>query len=287
VFIPRRLDKYLREATASSLVEIRRACLAGRVTVRAPDAAAPESSPPDRLVFEDDLVAFDGASVVPRAHHHYLVLNKPCAVTTTVSDPRGRSDLGPWLRLMPEGVFPVGRLDRHTSGALLFTNDGDFANAILQPGHGTEKLYRLWVEEDLTDADPRVGAFVAGVQTHEGAPLLRAASATVHGRADDRTELHVTLREGKNRQIRKICLALRLHLRQLHRVAIGSFRVDELAPGQWRHLRAEEVAELWSCCGGMARIAHNKIAALAETAKLEPHRSDPRHRLESWLRRYG
>jgi 23S rRNA pseudouridine2605 synthase len=233
------------------------------------------------------MVALDGANVVPRAQHHYLVLNKPRAVTTTAADPRGKSDLTPWLRLMPAGVFPVGRLDRDTSGALLFTNDGDFANAILQPGHQTEKLYRLWVEEQLTDADPRVRAFVEGVQTHEGAPLLRAASATVHARADDHTELHVTLREGKNRQIRKICHTLRLHLRQLHRMAIGSLRVDDLAPGQWRHLRAEEVADLWSCCGGIVRVAQNQIAALAKTARLEPHLSDPRHRLESWLRRYG
>ena len=286
MFIPRRLDKYLRDATALSVVEIRRACLAGRVTVLAPNAACPVASQPDLLIFEDDVVALDGAAVLPRTDHHYLVLNKPRSVTTTASDPRGKSDLTPWLRLMPDGVFPVGRLDRETSGALLFTDDGDFANAILQPGHHTEKLYCLWIEEPLADDDLRLKAFVAGVRTHRGATQLRAASATVHDRTEDHTELHVTLGEGKNRQIRKMCNALRLRLRQLHRAAIGSFRIDDLAPGQWRHLSAAEVAGLWSSAGGIERVTRNKIAALAKT-QLEPHDSARNHRLESWLRRYG
>jgi 23S rRNA pseudouridine2605 synthase len=287
VFIPRRLDKYLRDATPWSLVEIRKACLAGRVTVLVPNAASPVSCQPDLLVFEDDVVALDGAAVVPRTHHHYLVLNKPCSVTSTVLDPRGRADLTPWLRLMPPGVFPVGRLDRDTSGALLFTDDGDFANAVLQPGHHTEKLYCLRIEEPLAEDDPRLKAFVAGVQTHPGATPLRATTATVHHRAEDHTELHVTLEEGKNRQLRKMCHALRLHLLQLHRAAIGSFRIDDLAPGQWRHLGAAEVAELWSSCGGSERVTRNKIAALAKKAQLAPDVSAGNHRLSSWLRRYG
>jgi 23S rRNA pseudouridine2605 synthase len=283
VFIPRRLDKFLRDATALSVVDIREACLTGRVAVAPPSTPSPPATLPELLVFEDDRVTLDGHAVTPRTKHCYLVLNKPRFVTATAHDPDGRTDLGPWLQRMPLGTFPVGRLDRETSGALLFTNDGDFANAILQPGHHTSKLYWLWLDEHMPDDDPRLHAFVEGVRAAPDASPLRATSASVQHRTEDYTELHVTLDEGKNRHIRKMCSFLRLRLLQLHRKAIGTFQLGELPIGHFRSLHTSEVEQLWSSSGGTARVAQTKIAALTRFAEAVRDSHHPHIRLEAWL----
>ena len=283
VFVPRRLDKYLRDSTALSVVEIRSACAAGRVTVCVSGSGGSLRATADWIVFEDDVVALDGDVVRAPAQYHYLVMNKPRYVTSTVSDPDGRADLSAWLRQMPKGVFPVGRLDRETSGALLCTDDGDFANAILQPDHHTNKLYWLWLDQHLADDDPRFLAFVSGVRLNKDSELLRAVSVSVFHRTSDYTELHVTLDKGKNRQIRKMCNLLGLRLLQLHRKAIGSLCIDGIAVGQWRPLSATEVEGLWSSCGGAARVTRNKITALCQMAMLARDSGKPNTRLQQWL----
>ena len=283
MFVPRRLDKYLRDSTALSLVEIRNACREGRVTVRTEGSGQPLAGLSDTLVFEGDVVVLDGTAVIPREVHNYLVFNKPRHVTSTASDPTHRADLRPWLQKMPEGVFPVGRLDRETSGALLFTDDGDFANAVLQPDHHTMKLYWLWLDESLPDDDPRLEALVRGVAHETSTELLQAVSAVVHHRTPHTTELHVTLDEGKNRQIRKMCHLLQLRLLQLHRKAIGTLHIEALALGEWRRLTGEEVAALWQSCGGVARISRTKVAALARMAEAAAQSGRALPRLETWL----
>jgi len=283
VFIPRRLDKYLRDSTSLSLVEIRAACLSGRVSLVTTGRPLANRAAEDALVFDDDVVVLDGRAIGPRSEHCYLVLNKPRCVTSTASDPGGRADLGPWLRQMPKGVFPVGRLDRDTSGALLFTNDGDFSNAILQPDHHTKKLYWLWLDDDLIDDDPRLQALVGGVTLDDGGDTLRAVSVSVHHRALGYTELHVTLDAGKNRQIRKMCNGVGLRLLQLHRKAIGTLHIDDLPVGEWRVLVSSEVEQLWSSCGGRERIRNTKIAALARLARAAVESGKAHCRLENWL----
>jgi 23S rRNA pseudouridine2605 synthase len=283
VFVPRRLDKYLRDATALSVVEIRKACESGRVTVATVEAPASRLAVPETLIFEADVVTLDGHVVTPRTEHHYLVLNKPRFITATARDPDGRTDLQPWLEQMPAGTFPVGRLDRETSGALLFTNDGDFANAILQPGHHTEKLYWLWLDEFMADDEPRLRAFVEGVPQANGLEPLRATSVTILHRTDDYTELHVTLDEGKNRHIRKMCHLLGLRLLELHRKAIGTFQLGPLAIGHWRHLETTEVERLWSSSGGTAKVESTKVIALTRMAQALRHAAHPNTRLEAWL----
>jgi 23S rRNA pseudouridine2605 synthase len=283
VFVPRRLDKYLRDSSALSVVEIRCACAAGRVTVCVSRSGVSVQAAADLLIFEDDIVALDGDVVRSRCQRHYLVMNKPRHVTATASDPDGRADLSAWLRMMPRGVFPVGRLDRETSGALLCTDDGDFANAILQPDHHTNKLYWLWLDEHLADDDPRLQALVSGVQLNEDSELLRAVYASVYHRTEDYTELHVTLDEGKNRQIRKMCNLLGLRLMQLHRKAIGTLCIDGLAMGQWRGLSLSEVEGLWSSCGGTDRVTRNKIRALTQMAESARDSGKTNARLEQWL----
>lgn len=283
VFVPRRLDKLLRDATTLSVVESREACLAGRVAVGPARGFVSVARSPELVIFEQDMVSLDGQVVTPRTDPAYLVLNKPRFVTATTRDPGGKTDLRPWLEQMPPGVFPVGRLDRETSGALLFTDDGDFANAILHPGHHTEKLYWLWLDEVLLDDDPRLDAFVQGVQRPTGEAPLRATSVAIAQRTADSTELYLTLDEGKKRHIRKMCHLLGLRLLQLHRKAIGSLALGDLAIGEWRCLQPAEVEALWESAGSRALVTQSKIAALARMANALQRAGCPNERLMAWL----
>jgi 23S rRNA pseudouridine2605 synthase len=283
VLAPRRTDKYLRDGTDLSVVKIRAACDEGRVRI-APPRTLPRTAAAEDLVFEGDAVFLDDAPIEPRPGHVYLLFNKPPRVTTTVRDPEGRTDLAPWLRQMPEGVFPIGRLDRDTSGALLLSNDGDFASLVLSPAFHTEKRYWLWLDEALEDDDPRLLDFVRGIPLPGTDTTLKATRVELHHRTGDYTELHVTLKEGKNRQIRKMCNLLGLSLRGLHRKTIGPIAVDDLAPGQWRVLGEAEMTRIWSHLGGRERIEEARVDALVRWAIRLRTEGKPDLRLESWIR---
>ena len=277
MFIPRRLDKYVRDATPLTVEQVRAELSAGRVAVNGSEVRVPT-----QLIFKDDLVTLAREPIRPREVHCHFVLNKPLSVTSTVRDPEGRADLSPFMRRMPPGIFPIGRLDRSTSGLLLFTTDGDLAHAVLHPDHHTEKLYWLWLNEHVADDDPRLAQLTEGL-------LLRgrrekAKSVRVLHRTADFTELHVTLSEGKNRQIRRMMRALDFYLHALHRLQIGPVADPDLAPGEMRSLHGSEVEALWRATGGREGVNKKKIAALQRLA--ERHRAQaPDSRLEAWLRR--
>jgi len=282
VFIPRRLAKYLGESTALTLVEAGEAWRRGRVTVvRAGTVGL--RLPLDELVFEEDVVCLDGVAIVPRRQHAHAMLNKPRQVTSTARDPAGKADLSRWLYQMPSGVFPVGRLDRPTTGLLLFTTDGDLSNAVLRPDHHTRKVYWLWLNEPVADDDPRLRALMQGVEICGHA--ARARDVTVKHRTADFTELWVTLEQGRNRQLRRMCRALNLRLQHLHRSAVGPLELGDLGPGDWRSLRPEEVEALWQCAGGRETVFARKVAALRRRAARARAALDPHYRLEAWLSR--
>jgi 23S rRNA pseudouridine2605 synthase len=276
VFVPRRLDKFLRDSTPLSVVEVRAALSAGHVDV---DGQCERDA--ERLIFEVDVVRVEGRCVEPQREHFHAMLHKPGSVTSTARDPGRKADLGRWLREMPAGVFPIGRLDRATTGLLLFTSDGDLANAILQPDHHTEKVYWLWLDESVSDDDPRLARLVEG--TDVGEERLAVQSVTIQHRTPDFTELVVHLREGKNRQIRRLFRALDFRLVALHRRSIGPIQLGALPIGAWRALDAAEVDLLWSATGGRERVRSRKIAALQREARAarSAGRSEPR--LDAWL----
>lgn len=284
-FIPRRLEKFLRDATELSVDDGRRANEHGRVAVVSPVATGPSHLRFDDLIFGDDVVLLDGRRVAPRQEQTTLMLNKPKKVTATLRDPLGQRDLTSYIEAMPAGVFPVGRLDRDTTGLLLFTSDGDLANAILHPEHETRKVYWLWLDEHVSDHDPRLAQLLEGVAVH--GYVARAVNVAVHHRTECCTELLVTLHEGKNRQIRKMCRALDFYLRHLHRRSIGTLSVDPLPVGQWRHLTQSEVEALWKATGGHQRARDRKLSALARRARERRGRGTPDLRLEAWLARFG
>ena len=289
--MPRRLIKLLGDGTSLTRQAIGRAVAQGRVEVVAEGIPVPAQL--DRWIFGDDRVALDGALVRPRERQHTVLYHKPANVTATLSDTRGREDLSGPRATMPAGCLPIGRLDRETTGALLFSTDGDLLNAVLRPEHGVKKLYRLTIAEALSESDPRLAQLLTGVPTALG--TLRAESwrigdrrpgrAVVKGPPDrGETELWLTLHGGKNRQIRRMCQRTDLRLRQLHRTAVGPVALGALAEGSWRRLEDTEVERLWAATGGRDALRRGQRRALVRHARSAREHGEPSLRLEAWLR---
>jgi pseudouridine synthase len=201
---------------------------AGRVTV---------NGEPGRLttsVEEGDDVRVDGNVVGPEAQR-WVLLHKPAGVVTTARDPQGRPTV---VGLVPGGqrLFPVGRLDRDTTGALLVTNDGELAHRLMHPSMGVEKVYVADVK-----GSPEASALTRlrrGVELDDGL----TAPARVRVLAPGRIELR--LHEGRNRQVRRMCAAVGHPVRRLHRSEYAGLTLDGLAPGEWRDLTSREVTRL-------------------------------------------
>ena len=166
---------------------------------------------------------------------HYLV-NKPDGLITTAADPQGRPTV---MTLVPPEprVFPVGRLDRHTEGLLIMTNDGALAQLLTHPSHGVPKEYVA----EVSGGTPAPGALRAlrqGVELDDGPTAPAEVGVLAPG------VLRLVVHEGRNRQVRRMCEAVGHPVRRLVRTRIGPVRATSLAPGQWRHLTVEEVRSL-------------------------------------------
>lgn len=279
--LPRRQRKRVAQGLAVSLQVVDGYWAEGRLRVGRPGWPAPRVLPLEALVFDDDDVWFDGAPIGATPATVCAVLNKTKGVTCTARDPKGRSDLARVLRALPPGCFAVGRLDRDTTGILLFTNDGDLANAVLRPDHRIDKLYWLDIDEALSAEDPRLAQLVRGVS--QGGELLAARSVRILATSNAGTQLALTLTQGRNRQVRRMCEAVGLRLSHLHRHRVGPLTDVGLAPGCLRVLDPAEVEGLWQALGGRAELRRTRVAGLARHAKEARDAGTPDLRLERWL----
>ena len=279
--LPRRQRKRVAQGLGVSLQVVDEYWAGGRLRVGRPGWPAPRVLPLEALVFDDDDVWLDGATIGPGASTVCAVLNKTKGVTCTARDPDGRSDLAPFLRALPPGCFAVGRLDRATTGLLLFTNDGDLANAVLRPDHRIDKLYRLHLDGALPADDPRLAQLVRGV-LHRG-ELLAARSVSILEASHASTQLALTLTQGRNRQVRRMCEAVGLRLSHLHRHRVGPLTDAGLAPGCLRLLDPVEVEGLWQALGGRAELRERRVVGLARQAEDARQAGTPDLRLERWL----
>ena len=279
--LPRRLRKRVAESLALSLQLVDQYWQEARLLVLTPGDTVPQRLELDTLVFQDDQLLLDGARLEGEPPPVHAILNKPTQVTSTARDPDGKADLSGYLREMPRGCFPVGRLDRETSGLLLFTSDGDLANAVLRPDHETTKTYWLWLDEVLEAGDPRLLQLQQGVEHH--GQRLTAKDVRIRARHEYATELELVLTQGKKRQIRHMCRALNLRLQHLHRSRIGTLSDSGLSLGQWRLLSTDEVEALWSAVGGRAWLRQRKVLALFRLARAAREAGAPQLRLETWL----
>lgn len=209
---------------------------AGKVTVNGIVASVGDKVDPDV-----DVVVFCGRTLkYPTGEHVYIMLHKPRGYLTAMSDDRGRKCVSELVHSVGSRVYPVGRLDLNSEGLLLMTDDGELANLLTHPRHAVGKVYNVSVRGEITedmlerlrapmliDGYKTQGAEVSVIETHEGGGKLR-----------------ITLYEGRNREIRKMCEQVGLTVSRLCRVQIGEIKLDNLALGKWRALDRAQIAYL-------------------------------------------
>ena len=211
--------------------------LQGRVTVNG-EAVRELGSKADP---SHDDIRVDGRRVKLPERHRYVLLNKPRGYVTTRSDPEKRPTVIDLLRGVREYVYPVGRLDFDSEGLLLLTNDGELAAMLTHPSHGIARVYEVHVAGVPDEHD--VQRLTKGV-TIDGRRTGPADIQLSPGRKGGHARLYITIREGRNRQVRKMFDAIGHPVDHLTRVAIGPIRDTRLATGHWRDLTAAEVAAL-------------------------------------------
>lgn len=207
---------------------------AGRVCVNGAVASLGDRADP-----ETDTVTVDGAPLPGKPGAVYLMLNKPRGYVTTLSDEYGRRTAAELVADCGVRVYPVGRLDRDSEGLLLFTNDGELAQRLLHPRHQVDKVYLVTVRGDIRGAAERLMA----ITQLDGEPIAPAQAAEVT-RHEGQAMLRVTIHQGKNRQVRRMCAQIGLHVVRLQRIQEDSLLLGDLPAGKWRYLTGQELQGL-------------------------------------------
>ncbi|HET9703997.1 MAG TPA: pseudouridine synthase [Vicinamibacterales bacterium] len=239
-----RLQKILSAAGVASRRASEQMILEGRVTVNG-DTVRELGTKADP---QKDIIKVDGRRIKTVVRNRYIVLYKPKGYVTTRSDPEGRRTV---IDLVGEGdyIYPVGRLDYDSEGLLLLTSDGDLAARLMHPRHEVEKTYEVIVAgmPDVRALEKlKKGVFIEGGRT---APAHVHVGSIVKG-ARPTTKLTIVIHEGRNRQIRRMCSAVGLPVRELRRVRMGPIGLGRLKPGQWRDLTPDEVRRLKHVAAG-------------------------------------
>ena len=229
-----RLQKLLSAAGICSRRAAETYITAGRVTVNGFPAELGQRADPDR-----DDIRVDGKLLTDRETPVYLLLNKPRGYVTTLSDEKGRKTVADLVSDCGVRVYPVGRLDLDSEGLLLMTNDGVLTQRLLHPSGEVNKTYLVSVYGPVDGAVERLSA----VTELDGEPI-RPAQVELLRRTGRTAELSVTIHEGKNRQIRRMCQACGLTVKRLRRVREHTLELGDLPAGKWRYLTAEEIAGL-------------------------------------------
>ena len=229
-----RLQKILSAAGVTSRRGAEQYLLAGRVTVNGRAASLGDKADPDT-----DDIRVDGKPLRHGEKRTYLMLNKPGGYVTTLSDEKGRKTVADLVKGCGARVWPVGRLDLDSEGLLLLTDDGELTHRLIHPSHEVEKEYHVWVTGDAGKALP----ILRGPITLDGV-ALRPARVELLSREKGENVLSVTIHEGKNRQVRRMCALAGLTVRRLRRVREGTLRLGELPVGKWRLLTEEERFQL-------------------------------------------
>lgn len=234
-----RLQKYLAECGIASRRASEQLITQGRVRVNGSQAKLGMTIDPGR-----DSVEVDGEPVQPD-RKVYVLLNKPRGVITSAKDTHDRPTVLDCLNGINARLFPVGRLDKETEGALLLTNDGELAYQLLHPKFGIPKVYLAGVRGRVED--DTVQHLRDGVDLEDG--RTAPAEVAIEKYLETETLLRITIHEGKKREVRRMCKAVGHPVRSLQRLAFANLRTEGLAPGGWRHLDESELQELRDVAG--------------------------------------
>ncbi len=242
-----RLQKILARAGVASrraseaMIEGGRVRVNGRIVTELGVRASPE-----------DKIELDGERLLAE-RPVYILVHKPRGMVATLKDPEGRPSVGDMLKTLGVRAFPIGRLDFATSGVLLATNDGDFANALLHPRGGVPKRYVLKVSGLMKDDD--LEKWRRGLELEDGKTLPAEVELIRH--ENDKTWIELTIREGRNQQIRRMGDASGFPVMRLARTSFAGVTSEGLAPGRWRYLTRQELTELKKTYSVPKRIPHD------------------------------
>lgn len=185
-----------------------------------------------------DRVTVDGQSVDVQRKVYYILFNKPKDCITTLSDEKGRTTVMDYVKIF-DRIYPIGRLDRNTTGVLLLTNDGEFANAMMHPKNEIERVYHVRLESGLPDEDLK--KLKRGIRLEEGIAKPKQV-AVIPG--TKRAEIFVSLLEGHNREVRRMFETLGHNVKGLDRISFGGLTIEGVPRGKWRHLTRPEIKYL-------------------------------------------
>ncbi|MEG0614506.1 MAG: pseudouridine synthase [Oscillospiraceae bacterium] len=238
-----RIQKVIAESGFCSRRKAETLIDAGRVKVNGHPVKLGDKALPNGK----DLITIDGdrIDIQKKRNLIYIMLNKPRGYVTTMSDEMDRKCVTALLSDVGERVYPIGRLDRNSEGLLLFTNDGDFANNIMHPSRHITKTYRVTVRPDIND--DQLVRLSEGVEI-DGRMTL-PAMINVITKETGRVVMQMVIREGRNRQVRKMCEAVGLEVARLRRTGIGPLKLGMLKPGAYRELTSEELRAIKNSIG--------------------------------------
>ena len=229
-----RLQKILSARGVASRRKAEEWIVSGRVQVNGLTAMLGDSADP-----EIDEILLDGKPLPSKEEYVYIMLNKPRGYVTTLSDEKGRENVAQLVADCGVRVYPVGRLDMDSEGLLLLTNDGEFANELMHPKHEVSKTYEVSVrgyhEASL--------ALLSRPIELDGYRIRSPRVKLIRGE-ETRAKLLVTIHEGRNRQVRRMCEAAGMAVTRLRRISEGTLQLGDLPLGKWRYLTQEEVAGL-------------------------------------------
>lgn len=231
-----RLQKFMALCGVASRRESEKIIAQGRVAVNGTITTEPGT----KIKYPKDSVTVDGNTIKPEKMKHYIMLNKPEGVLSSVKDDRGRECVVSLVEGIDARLYPVGRLDYDTTGLLLLTNDGDFMQKVTHPSAEIWKTYRAVVRGVPDESD--VKHFAQGIVLDDGKTL--PAVLDVVGYKGENAIVEVSIREGRNRQIRRMLDRVGHSVKSLQRISYGTLRLEDLKPGKWRRLTPDEVQQL-------------------------------------------
>ena len=226
-----RIQKILASRGVCSRRAAEKMILEGRVSCNGITCVLGESADLDI-----DIVLLDGKPIPSLSESIYIMLNKPRGFVTTMSDNKGRKDVSLLVADCCARVYPIGRLDMDSEGLLLFTNDGNFANRLMHPSHEVDKIYRVDVTGYSADALKQLMEPIVLDGYRIRKPTVKVVSSD-----GDKAVLLITIHEGRNRQVRRMCSAAGMCVTRLVRVQEGTVKLGDLPSGKWRYLREDEI----------------------------------------------
>lgn len=229
-----RLQKILSARGVASRRKAEEMIKEGKVEVNGQTASLGDTADP-----EVDEITLEGRPLPEQENYVYILLNKPRGFVTTLSDEQGRKNAAQLVADCGVRVYPVGRLDMESQGLLIFTNDGDFANRLMHPRQEVEKTYRVICVDYAPGAEERLSQPI----TLDGY-TIRKPDVKLLKVTGDKAEFLVTIHEGRNRQVRRMCQAAGMSVRRLTRIREGSLSLGDLPSGKWRYLTPDEVQKL-------------------------------------------